>query len=624
MDRPYLTQMALYLGFYCAAAKELLLSPSQPRCVFIAYDKVTCYWTPGRNSPANTVYTLQANVTKFGPTCDSFGKHAFNCTRINQTQCSGPMSSPDRLYSFRVVAHSATATASSPILCIKALDAVKLRKPVVSDLRPVGDKPRCLELQWHKPVKFALTNEEICTGFVNYQLQYSIDDQPKAQTVEGHLGEDLQPMVCKDTLRTNQTVRLRGPCSLSPFTQHAVRLRFRYLSTWSEWSNTLQSCTGIAAPIAAPRLWRTIKPTDDPQQRQVTLLWKSPSKSQTACISLWFNVHCQSEGYRSSPRTEKCATMTGTSCQLALPTERSSCFLAMCNSAGCSPAAQLTLPAPTDMSLRAMKAVSVQVLNESSLEVSWSLLTHSSLTGFLLEWEYVTEADGHHLHWERLSYNTSNMIITGLLSEVQYVVTVRPECGNEHGEAVSTQTYTRQGVPSTGPILQVKEQSNGAVLLKWTPLPVEEQHGFITHYSLYCQKENNTTYEVQTVPGEKLQYRLTGLSGVYQIFMTAHTVAGEGRASPPLWVTVGNKYSERTILICVFSPLITVVLLVTMTACGQRIKQNIWPPVPDPTLSSLAAWISDSEHTTKKFCSDEVTHMSTCKLTNAVYDTENR
>lgn len=60
-----------------------------------------------------------------------------------------------------------------------------------------------------------------------------------------------------------------------------------------------------------------------------------------------------------------------------------------------------------------MKAVSVQVLNESSLEVSWSLLTHSSLTGFLLEWEYVTEADGHHLHWERLSYNTSNMIITG-------------------------------------------------------------------------------------------------------------------------------------------------------------------------------------------------------------------
>lgn len=28
---------------------------------------------------------------------------------------------------------------------------------------------------------------------------------------------------------------------------------------------------------------------------------------------------------------------------------------------------------------------------------------------------------------------------------MRYVVTVRPECGSEHGEAVSTQTYTRQG-----------------------------------------------------------------------------------------------------------------------------------------------------------------------------------
>lgn len=155
---------------------------------------------------SNVSVLMYIHRTKFGPTCDSFGKHAFNCTGINQTQCSGPMSSPDRLYSFRVVAHSATSTASSPILCIKALDAgnntycmhctnnirfhtnqsdfnltlvspVKLRRPVLSDLRPVGDKPRCLELQWHKPVKFALTNEKICTGFVNYQLQYSIDDQ---------------------------------------------------------------------------------------------------------------------------------------------------------------------------------------------------------------------------------------------------------------------------------------------------------------------------------------------------------------------------------------------------------------------------------------------------------------
>lgn len=48
-------------------------------------------------------------------------------------------------------------------------------------------------------------------------------------------------------------------------------------------------------------------------------------------------------------------------------------------------------------------------------------------------------------------------------------------------------------VPSAGHRLQVKEQSSSAVLLVWEHLPVEEQHGFITQYSLYCQKESSAT-----------------------------------------------------------------------------------------------------------------------------------
>lgn len=47
----------------------------------------------------------------------------FSCTRINQTHCFGPVSSPDSLCSIRVVTQSAAATASSPTLCIKAFDA---------------------------------------------------------------------------------------------------------------------------------------------------------------------------------------------------------------------------------------------------------------------------------------------------------------------------------------------------------------------------------------------------------------------------------------------------------------------------------------------------------------------
>lgn len=85
----------------------------------------------------------------------------------------------------------------------------------------------------------------------------------------------------------------------------------------------------------------------------VTLLvspTQSPPRSQTACTGLWFNVHCQSEASHSAQQTESYSNMTCTSCQLTLPMERSSCFLTMCNSAGSSPAARLTLPAPTETS----------------------------------------------------------------------------------------------------------------------------------------------------------------------------------------------------------------------------------------------------------------------------------
>ncbi|KAF7663073.1 hypothetical protein LDENG_00218860 [Lucifuga dentata] len=573
MDTLSLIQVLLYASFFCAAAKEFLQSPSRPRCVFIAYSNVSCYWTPGNNSPPNTLYTLEANITKRGPTCESVGMHAFSCTRIAETHCLGSMGSPNRRYSVRVVAHSDSNTASSPPLCINALDAVKLRRPLLSDLRPVKENTTCLELQWHKPGKFALTHDHICSGSVKYQLQYRTDDQPEAQTVEAYISEHLKTLECKNSLKTKHTVQLRGLCSFIPFTQYTIRLRHRYHGEWSEWSNQLQSCTGIAAPLAPPQLWRTLNRTDDPQQRRVTLLWKSPPKSQTACTSLWFNVSCHSEGsHNALLQTESCLNMTDTSCQLTLPTGHSSCSLTMSNSAGTSPAVWVTLPAPTHTHtvLRVMNAINAKTLNDSSLEITWGANEHPSLTSFLVAWESASESDTNIPNWERLSYNTSSMIITGLQPEVRYTMTVSPEFGSESDESISTRTYTRQGVPSTGPILHVQEQRGNAVLLVWEPPPVEQQRGFITQYSLYCQREDNTQCEVHTVPGEELHYRLTGLSGVYKMNMTAHTMAGEGPAGPLLFITVEDDYSVRTILFFVLPAVFIVVLILIIAACSQR------------------------------------------------------
>ncbi|XP_029905727.1 interleukin-6 receptor subunit beta-like [Myripristis murdjan] len=609
MDRRLLTQVTLCIAFCCALPTELLLSPSQPRCVITAYEKMTCHWTPQNNSPSDTVYTLEVNKTS-----PFMSTPFFSCARISQTHCSSNITSPDRNFCVRVITHS-TPEASSPTLCINGMDIVKLRRPVLSDLRSAKVKPRCLELLWHQPKGFAPSRNSICSDSVEYELQYNTDDQPESQTVQGNLGQQQDSKQCKETLEKNKVVRLGGLCSFSPFTQYHVRLRQRYasvLSDWSDWSDQVQSCTGMEAPATAPQLWRSIKPADTPHQRKVTLLWKSPPKSQTACASLWFNVSCQSGNSHNALQTESCLSVTNTSCELILPVTRSSCSLTMSNSAGTSPAARVTLHAPTDTVLRAMKTISVEALSDSTLKVSWSAVNHSSPTGFLIEWESASETASHSLHWQRLSHETSSMVITDLLPEVRYIVSVRPEFGNESGEEISNQTYTRQGVPSTGPRLHVQEQSSSAILLVWEPLPVKQQHGFITKYSLYCQREDNTTNEVYIVPGDKLHYRLSGLSGVYRIHMTAHTVAGEGRPRPPLWVTVVEDYSVRNILFCAVPPLFAVVLLLLIVSSRRRIRQSIWPQVPDPALSSLRAWTSNIGHPKKNFYSEGMEHTSIC------------
>ncbi|XP_056132511.1 uncharacterized protein LOC130109577 isoform X3 [Lampris incognitus] len=521
MDGACLTRAALFTSLCYVVATELLLSPSQPHCIFTTYSTVTCYWEPGRDSPPDTVYTFEAYITSFEPPCASFFKHAFSCTEVNQTHCFSMVNSTARQYFFRVVALSSTATASSPSLCINGKDAaVKMHNPIISDLRPVKDKPGCLELVWHKPQDFTLTRKSICSGAVTYELRYGADDQPGTRTKQSYLGMALNNQECLDSLKINKTIRLVDLCSLNPFTRYTVSLRQRYktnFSDWSDWSNRLQNCTGTAV-------------------------------------------------------------------------------------------------------LGAVEKITVRALDDSSLEVRWSAVTRRSLTGFLVEWTPASERAIERPQWERASHEASHVTITDLLPNVRYIVSVWPEFGNESGGVISTQTYTREGVPSIGPRLEVQEQDSSTVLLIWKPPPVEQRHGFITQYSVYCERES-ITREVYRVAGNKQRHRLTGLSGLYRIYMTAHTVAGEGAAGPALLVTVAEAYSLRTILFRIIPLVFIAVMLLILVAFGLRIKKSVWPWVPDPALSSLSAWFPTAmKPISEKINSGGAEHTSTCTLTQPLHN----
>lgn len=99
--------------------------------------------------------------------------------------------------------------------------------------------------------------------------------------------------------------------------------------------------------------------------------------------------------------------------------------------------------------------------------------------------------------------------------------------------------YTDSSAPSAGPKPVVQELSSSAVVLQWDPVPLEQRHGFIRYYTLYIQTEEETP-EVVVVPGDSLRYQLSGLSGLYRIYMVAHTDAGGGPPGPMLDVSIGE------------------------------------------------------------------------------------
>ncbi|CAB1331447.1 unnamed protein product [Coregonus sp. 'balchen'] len=493
----------------------------------MAYANVTCYWTPGQGSPSDTRFTLQVNITG----CDDPVIHQSQlCQTVTQTHCSVNVTYLSRCYCIRVLADSSHTTASSPSLCLNAIDAVKLPTPVLSNVSAVRGKPRCLKLQWTTNTSFPVTRKHISSGALVYQLQYSTEEQPEPKTVK----VDLRP-------EREQGLFFASTCLFSASTLYTVMMRYRYNSTlshWSDWSPTQQQCTEVAAPSTVPQLWRTVQPVGWANMRRVTLLWKSPPRSQVKCSVPWFNVSCCTEGSQNALHTWDCnaLSVSDTSCHLTLPPERCSCTLSMSNPAGTSPPATITIPSTTDTAPKALVDVSVTALDDSRLEVRWTALESPSLSSFLVEWWALSERANYTPYWQRLSHNASKIIIKA---------------------------------PSAGPKPVVQELSSSAVVLQWEPVPLEQRHGFIRYYTLYIQSEEETP-EVVVVPGDRLRYQLSGLSGLYRIHMVAHTDAGGSPPGPMLDVAVGGIGLADTILWCSIPTVLTILILLNCLQWRQR------------------------------------------------------
>ncbi|KAM6968607.1 interleukin-6 receptor subunit beta [Tautogolabrus adspersus] len=572
-------------------AVSLTTSKTAPRppqligCVFLNRANVTCHWEPG--DTLWTSYTLQvkripwirrANISRNSPLT------TFSCT-TSGTSCTAKLNSSVRFtFCTTVTAHGHSGDISSPSRCQPGRVEVMLPPVNLSSVKPVKGRPQCLNVTWRSTLsEFPVSHPDVKAGNLTSQIQFSEQGQ-----------FDVQDQ--------NETVRDYSflVCLFRPDTSYSIRLRHRFMgpkSPWSPWSNAAWGRTGEAAPSASPAFWRQVKQTLKNGWRHISLLWQPLPGFLANGRVLFYNVTCHTESTHVLFDHGNCRDLhlTSTSCSLLLPAGRCSCTLTASTSAGTSPEARIWLPGASEREPPRPSNLTACSLDDSRLDVRWMAPVGWPASGYVVEWFAVREknSSSSSLQWEMLNSSCTALVITeGVKALERYAVSVRALYGDRGaGQNRTVFVYTRQGAPSEGPTVKVKQISGSTVELTWSPVPVELLYGFIRNYTLYFTTANQPNRSV-CVPGQAQSYSLRNLSpGNYDIFVVANTDAGSGAAGPIVNVHIGSE--EVSIAIWAVLPLIlTSLLLVLLVFLAQTkmVKQKLFQDVPNPSHSSLAHW----------------------------------
>ncbi|XP_073787490.1 interleukin-6 receptor subunit beta isoform X1 [Danio rerio] len=536
------------------------------KCVIIQYTNITCYWETTNLHPNNSSsYRLQINKTS----CQS--KNSFILVGVCETRGSNcsvqPIDSALHCFHADVLASTSNGFIRSPPFFFEGVNAVQLRPPQITHLRPSANRSECLEVIWRITESFP-KKERV---FIRLQMECTTHGQTRSQTVQAFPLEALQL------------------CDLHPGSKYTVRLRVqdrRVQEHWSSWTS-VETTTAERAPSAAPRIWKQIHPAGEAGKRRLTLHWKAVPWPEVNGVVISYSAWCHSQ--LDSSRWSCAVTNASKSfCVLFVSDHPCVCSLTAINSVGASPAAHIFIPAHTHTDeLPPPQNISVTPLDETQLKVEWTASLNQSESGFMLQWTSVPHIGPSDLYWEPFNETARSFVVTGLLPGVPYNLSVVSLFGRRTGGEISAIAFTQEEAPSVGPQLTVLKISSSSVSLKWDPVPLEKLHGFIQHYSVLWSI--NGKEKSEQVDAGVCQMSLGGLTaGVYNISVKAHTAAG-GAVGPWQMVAVGlEDVQVIPILLCAL--LLTFLILIIAVCMRVKIKQCLCPTVPDPSKSSLSTW----------------------------------
>ncbi|NXH34956.1 CSF3R factor, partial [Myiagra hebetior] len=562
-------------------AKPLNLS-----CVLNLSDYgLTCQWEQGTDSHLPTSVVLKC-TGKPHPLPEGPRAHCSGCRRSRAQAVTGctPQGGhshctvPRRLLQLYrqmeiwVSATNALGTAESEHLCIDPMDVAKLDPPTLQSIQSIPFQTDCIALTW-----------DVARGTEHMELQcelrYRAPEDPAWVLVTGIIGRAGTAQRCGFLFGTQYHFQMR--CRRSSASA---------LAYWSEWSPGRNYTTHEKAPAGKLDAWWGAQPAGAGGWLEVQLRWKAPRQREANGRVLGYHVTLSPRRRGRDPPT-LCNT-THTQCNFSVPSGTSRVYLSVYNAAGESAPTEVVLLQRKGQPLPGLRAVPG---GECSLWVHWEAPL-APVVAYVLEWQRVTAEPGHcSACWqmERDGAATTALIQDGIEPFQRYNISLYPLYQDTVGVPIHTTAYSQQKAPTHAPKLHLRRISKSEAELFWEPLPVEMQNGFITSYTIFWANSIADVASATVNPSlSSFVIRDLKPSTLYKVHIMASTAAGGTNGTSLTLVTTVLDDTEIQFLFLTLG--LIFVLFMVLLICFQkneRMKEQLWPSVPDPANSSLGKWV---------------------------------
>ncbi|XP_004550537.3 interleukin-6 receptor subunit beta isoform X4 [Maylandia zebra] len=351
---------------------------------------------------------------------------------------------------------------------------------------------------------------------------------------------------------------------------------------WSDWSKEKLHVTKLNKNHVNLRLWRKVSELEENGLRKVCVMWKGIPKDCGGTFDYTIKQTHDSEHMTGGNYT----FCGNTTCDVVVNQDAHRINLTVFQNKEVLVVKSVYVPAVGES---LPQVTNIQTLSDDKvIKVSW-MAPMQPVSGYKIDWTQ----DGSQYHWKESEY--TNVTLSGLQEKKPYNITVTPLFDDKTGQGTKVlHVCSSFGDPDSIAITVVPSYRQAFV--SWNTKSQKECSGAVQSYTVNYYKTQDVLYLNVTVDGKMRNVSLKDLSPdtQYTVNVDARALTGISKSSDEKFTTTKFDPGLVTPLSVAGSVIIFLVLFLGLCIAVQW-KKFQEKPVPNPALSSVGVWASQSQ-----------------------------